>query len=137
MAFDLVMLDVMMPGEDGLSLLKSVREQKQDTPVILLTARGLPAERIEGLKVGADDYLSKPFEPEELALRIGSILEARRAGGPGRGVETLRHGVPRRQRASCARTDGSSASPKARPSSSSILAARAGARHFAPRTWPS
>lgn len=75
MSFDLVVLDVMMPGEDGLSLLKSVREKKQDTPVILLTARGQPAERIEGLKVGADDYLSKPFEPEELALRIASILK--------------------------------------------------------------
>lgn len=75
MSFDLVVLDVMMPGEDGLSLLKSVREKKQDTPVILLTARGLPAERIEGLKIGADDYLSKPFEPEELTLRIASILK--------------------------------------------------------------
>jgi two-component system phosphate regulon response regulator OmpR len=75
MSFDLVILDVMMPGEDGLSLLKSVREKKQDTPVILLTARGLPAERIEGLKIGADDYLSKPFEPEELTLRIASILK--------------------------------------------------------------
>jgi two-component system, OmpR family, phosphate regulon response regulator OmpR len=75
MSFDLVILDVMMPGEDGLSLLKSVREKKQDTPVILLTARGLPAERIEGLKLGADDYLPKPFEPEELTLRIASILK--------------------------------------------------------------
>jgi two-component system phosphate regulon response regulator OmpR len=75
MSFDLVILDVMMPGEDGLSLLKSVREKKQDTPVILLTARGLPAERIEGLRIGADDYLSKPFEPEELLLRIASILK--------------------------------------------------------------
>ncbi len=75
MAFDLVILDVMMPGEDGLSLLKDMREQKSQTPVILLTARGLPAERIEGLKLGADDYLPKPFEPEELALRIGSILK--------------------------------------------------------------
>jgi two-component system phosphate regulon response regulator OmpR len=75
MSFDLVILDVMMPGEDGLSLLKSVRDKKQDTPIILLTARGLPAERIEGLKIGADDYLSKPFEPEELVLRIASILK--------------------------------------------------------------
>jgi len=75
MSFDLVILDVMMPGEDGLSLLKSVREKKHDTPVILLTARGLPAERIEGLRIGADDYLSKPFEPEELVLRIASILK--------------------------------------------------------------
>jgi two-component system phosphate regulon response regulator OmpR len=75
MAFDLIILDVMMPGEDGLSLLKGMREEKSQTPVILLTARGLPAERIEGLKLGADDYLPKPFEPEELALRIGSILK--------------------------------------------------------------
>jgi two-component system, OmpR family, phosphate regulon response regulator OmpR len=75
MSFDLVILDVMMPGEDGLSLLKSVREKKHDIPVILLTARGLPAERIEGLRIGADDYLSKPFEPEELLLRIASILK--------------------------------------------------------------
>lgn len=75
MSFDLVILDVMMPGEGGLSLLKDMRELKSQTPVILLTARGLPAERIEGLKLGADDYLPKPFEPEELALRIGSILK--------------------------------------------------------------
>jgi len=87
MTFDLVILDVMMPGEDGLSLLKSVREKKSDTPVILLTARSLPAERIEGLKIGADDYLSKPFEPEELALRISSILKRAAPEAP---VEELR-----------------------------------------------
>ena len=87
MSFDLVILDVMMPGEDGLSLLKSVREKKSDTPVILLTARSLPAERIEGLKIGADDYLSKPFEPEELALRIASILKRAAPKAP---VEELR-----------------------------------------------
>ena len=87
MSFDLVILDVMMPGEDGLSLLKSVREKKSDTPVILLTARSLPAERIEGLKIGADDYLSKPFEPEELALRISSILKRAAPEAP---VEELR-----------------------------------------------
>ncbi|HEY7800182.1 MAG TPA: response regulator transcription factor [Hyphomonadaceae bacterium] len=74
MSFDLIVLDVMMPGEDGLSLLRGIR-QEVDTPVILLTARGQPAERIEGLKLGADDYLAKPFEPEELTLRIGSILK--------------------------------------------------------------
>ncbi len=72
-AFDLAILDVMMPGEDGLSLLSAIREEI-DTPVILLTARGLAGERIEGLKRGADDYLAKPFEPEELALRIAAIL---------------------------------------------------------------
>jgi len=73
MAFDLIVLDVMMPGEDGLSLLSGIRPLIK-TPVIMLTARGQPEERIDGLKRGADDYLPKPFEPEELALRIGSIL---------------------------------------------------------------
>ncbi|MDZ4759483.1 MAG: response regulator transcription factor [Alphaproteobacteria bacterium] len=73
MSFDLIILDVMMPGEDGLSLLSGIRAEI-DAPVILLTARGLPEERIEGLRKGADDYLPKPFEPEELALRIAAIL---------------------------------------------------------------
>ena len=81
MSFDLIVLDVMMPGEDGLSLLKGIR-QEIDTPVILLTARGQPAERIEGLKLGADDYLAKPFEPEELTLRIGSILKRAQPESP-------------------------------------------------------
>ncbi len=71
---ELIVLDVIMPAEDGHSLLKGLR-QEMDTPVILLPARGQPAERIEGLKLGADDYLPKPFEPEELTLRIGSILK--------------------------------------------------------------
>ena len=73
--FDLAILDIMMPGEDGLSLLTSMREQHNDTPVILLTARGLAEDRIEGLKRGADDYLPKPFEPEELSLRAAAILK--------------------------------------------------------------
>ncbi|MEL6244740.1 MAG: response regulator [Pseudomonadota bacterium] len=71
--FDLAILDVMMPGEDGFSLLSAIREENE-TPVMLLTARGLSEDRIEGLKRGADDYLAKPFEPEELALRVGAIL---------------------------------------------------------------
>src|SRR5262249_36825766 len=74
MSFDLIILDVMMPGEDGLSLLSGTRETS-DAPVILLTARGDAIDRINGLKRGADDYLPKPFEPEELALRIGAILK--------------------------------------------------------------
>ena len=74
LAFDLAILDIMMPGEDGLSLLSAIREDG-DTPVILLTARGLAEDRIEGLKRGADDYLAKPFEPEELALRVAAILK--------------------------------------------------------------
>lgn len=73
-AFDLIILDVMMPGEDGLSLLSSVRDEIA-SPVILLTARSEASDRIEGLKRGADDYLAKPFEPEELVLRIKAILK--------------------------------------------------------------
>ncbi|MBU2607392.1 MAG: response regulator transcription factor [Alphaproteobacteria bacterium] len=75
MTFDLAILDVMMPGEDGLSLLAAIREGRQkETPVMLLTARGEASDRIAGLKTGADDYLAKPFEPEELALRCAAIL---------------------------------------------------------------
>jgi two-component system phosphate regulon response regulator OmpR len=75
--FDLAVLDVMMPGEDGFSLTRWLREQRGPagrTPVLMLTARGEPGDRIEGLKLGADDYLPKPFEPEELVLRIEAIL---------------------------------------------------------------
>lgn len=72
-AFDVAILDVMMPGEDGFSLLSFIRTTSQ-MPVLLLTAKGLPQDRIEGLKIGADDYLPKPFEPEELALRLNAIL---------------------------------------------------------------
>lgn len=73
-SFDLAILDIMMPGEDGLSLLKALRDEGNDTPVLLLTARGQASDRIEGLKLGADDYLPKPFEPEELSLRASAIL---------------------------------------------------------------
>ena len=87
--FDLAVFDVMMPGEDGFALTRWLREQKGPagkTPVLMLTAMGEAGSRIEGLKLGADDYLAKPFEPEELLLRIEAIL--RRAldrpaqGGP-------------------------------------------------------
>jgi two-component system, OmpR family, phosphate regulon response regulator OmpR len=71
--FDLIVLDVMMPGEDGLSFLETIRPTNS-TPVILLTARGEAEARIDGLKRGADDYVPKPFEPEELLLRIGAVL---------------------------------------------------------------
>ncbi|MEL6285717.1 MAG: response regulator, partial [Pseudomonadota bacterium] len=81
LTFDLVILDIMMPGEDGLSLLSAVRE-KDDTPVILLTARGMAGDRIEGLRRGADDYVPKPFEPEELALRITAILKRTAKAAP-------------------------------------------------------
>lgn len=71
--FDLAILDIMMPGEDGISLTRAIRAER-DTPILLLTARGETQDRIEGLGAGADDYLSKPFEPEELSLRLANIL---------------------------------------------------------------
>ena len=72
--FDLIILDIMMPGKSGLEFIKE-NQKKLDTPVILLTAKGEANERVEGLEVGADDYLPKPFEPKELILRIQNIIE--------------------------------------------------------------
>jgi two-component system phosphate regulon response regulator OmpR len=89
--FDLMILDVMMPGEDGLALTRSIRAEggpKAQTPILMLTARGLAEDRIEGLTSGVDDYLPKPFDPQELLLRIEAIL--RRTGGrKGRVAERL------------------------------------------------
>ncbi len=73
LAFDLIVLDVMMPGEDGVALTRAIRAQT-GVPVLLLTARADPDDRITGLEAGADDYLPKPFEPRELVLRINAIL---------------------------------------------------------------
>jgi len=72
--FDIIILDIMMPGESGLSLTKEIKK-KNPTPIILLTAKGGAGDRIQGLELGADDYLSKPFEPKELLLRIKNILD--------------------------------------------------------------
>jgi len=77
--YDLIVLDLGLPGIPGLEILKKWRDDGLSTPVLVLTARGSWAERIEGLKVGADDYLTKPFHPEELQLRIQALL--RRARG--------------------------------------------------------
>ena len=71
--FDLIVLDVMMPGKTGLEF-TSENKNKIDTPIILLTAKGEASDRVEGLEIGADDYLPKPFEPKELILRINNIL---------------------------------------------------------------
>ena len=71
--FDLVIIDRMMPSGDGINLINIIKE-KSNTPIILLTAMGEPENKIEGLKIGADDYLAKPFEPEELYLRIEKLL---------------------------------------------------------------
>ena len=76
--FDVILLDIMLPGRDGLSVLRQLREQKNLTPVLLLSARGEVNERVEGLNLGADDYLPKPFELAELVARVRALT---RRGG--------------------------------------------------------
>ncbi|WP_371346007.1 response regulator [Ancylobacter sp. IITR112] len=83
-AFDLVVLDVMMPGEDGLSLCRYLRESTQ-LPIIMLTAMAEETDRIVGLELGADDYLSKPFNPRELLARIKAVLRRVQSLPPQRG----------------------------------------------------
>ncbi len=75
---DVVILDLMLPGEDGLALCRAIRADS-DIPVIMLTARGEPSDRVVGLELGADDYVVKPFEPRELVARIHSLLRRARA----------------------------------------------------------
>lgn len=72
--YDAIVLDIMLPGRDGLSILRALRERKNTVPVILLTARGELGERLEGLGLGADDYLTKPFYVEELAARLHAVV---------------------------------------------------------------
>jgi two-component system, OmpR family, response regulator len=91
--FDLVVLDLTLPGDDGLVLCRTLRA-RSDLPVIMLTARGAPLDRIVGLEMGADDYLAKPFEPRELLARIRSVL--RRTSGTPKGdgaIRALRFGA--------------------------------------------
>jgi two-component system phosphate regulon response regulator OmpR len=92
-AFDLMVLDVMMPGENGLDLTAALRGEPAGprVPILLLTARGEPEDRVNGLEKGADDYLAKPFEPRELVLRIRNILQRRPAADDAEG--TLRFGA--------------------------------------------
>lgn len=77
--YDVILLDIMVPGRDGLSILRQIREHQIRTPVILITARGSLRERVEGLNLGADDYLPKPFYMDELVARIHAVM--RRSGG--------------------------------------------------------
>ncbi len=84
--FDLIILDIMMPGKSGLEFIKE-HKKKLKTPIILLTAKGEPNERIKGLEIGADDYLPKPFEPKELVLRILNILDKTRKKDQVRTIE--------------------------------------------------
>ncbi|MDI1284686.1 MAG: response regulator [Reyranella sp.] len=87
--FDAVILDLMLPDADGLDLCRKLRASS-DVPILMLTARGEPMDRVVGLEIGADDYLAKPFEPRELQARLRAILR-RKGGGPAKS-ETLRFG---------------------------------------------
>ncbi len=84
LAFDLLILDVMMPGKNGIELAQDLRTGSQ-VPILMLTAMSEPQDRIKGLQSGADDYLAKPFEPQELLLRIQAIL--RRTSRPGEAAQ--------------------------------------------------
>lgn len=86
---DAVVLDLMLPGYDGLEVCRRLRRERPDLPIVMLTARGEEDDRILGLEVGADDYVTKPFSPRELVLRVQSVL--RRAGG---GVNGAPHEAP-------------------------------------------
>ena len=80
--YDLLVLDLMLPGEDGLSICRRLRGTKNGIPIIMLTAKGEDVDRIVGLEMGADDYLSKPFNPRELVARIHAVLRRREAPSP-------------------------------------------------------
>src|SRR6202142_1651359 len=73
--FDVIVLDIMLPGRDGLSVLRQLRERKNAVPVLLLSARGEVNERVDGLNAGADDYLPKPFELAELVARVRALTQ--------------------------------------------------------------
>ncbi|PAJ73527.1 two-component system response regulator OmpR [Pseudoalteromonas sp. NBT06-2] len=81
--FHLLVLDLMLPGEDGLSICRRLRQKENDIPIIMLTAKGDEVDRIIGLELGADDYIPKPFNPRELLARIKAILRRRSADVPG------------------------------------------------------
>lgn len=93
---DLIVLDLMLPGEDGLSITRRLRASNDKTPIIMLTAKGEDVDRIVGLEVGADDYLGKPFNPRELLARIHSVLRRRPApevpGAPSSEAEVVTFG---------------------------------------------
>ena len=80
--FDLIVLDLMLPGEDGLAICRRLRSQPAGPAVIMLTAKGDEVDRIVGLEMGADDYLPKPFNPRELVARVNAVLRRKQASGP-------------------------------------------------------
>jgi DNA-binding response OmpR family regulator len=83
-SFDLLILDVALPGRGGFDVLRDLRQKKVETPVLMLTARGQVVDRVLGLKLGADDYLPKPFDMMELLARIEAVLRRRKVSTPGR-----------------------------------------------------
>ena len=91
LSFDLIVLDVMMPGETGFDFAKALRDASDHVPILMLTARDAAESRIKGLEIGADDYLSKPFEPRELSLRIANILKRAQPPAP-QPLESVRFG---------------------------------------------
>jgi DNA-binding response OmpR family regulator len=91
-AFDLVILDVMLPGMDGFTLADTLREARDFTPILMLTARGLPEDIVHGLEVGADDYLPKPFELKVLLARVKGLLRRREWARSENGLESARIG---------------------------------------------
>ena len=94
--YDLLILDLMMPGEDGLSILRRLRGANDNTPIVMLTAKGEDVDRIVGLEMGADDYLPKPFNPRELLARINAVLRRQAPddapGAPSADTEPVRFG---------------------------------------------
>jgi len=94
--FDLLVLDLMLPGEDGLSICRRLRGTRQSIPIIMLTAKGEDVDRIVGLEMGADDYMPKPFNPRELVARINAVLRRRAAqvppGAPSAETESISFG---------------------------------------------
>lgn len=93
--FHLMVLDLMLPGEDGLSICRRLRQQNNDIPIVMLTAKGDEVDRIIGLELGADDYLAKPFNPRELLARIRAVLRRRGKvvpGAPSADNETVEFG---------------------------------------------
>jgi two-component system OmpR family response regulator len=90
--WDLVLLDLMLPGADGLDLCRELRQRQPEVPVIMLSARGSETQRVLGLELGADDYLPKPFEPRELVARIKALLRRGRAVAAERAVQATFRG---------------------------------------------
>lgn len=92
--FDLIVLDLMMPGEDGLAICRRLRASGEQIPIIMLTAKGDEVDRIVGLEMGADDYLPKPFNPRELLARINAVLRRHALAEPESAVDTALHFGP-------------------------------------------